>query len=95
MNNMDLKNMTKQMIDFQKATFDNTFNAMTMLQEQAERMANMFLNQTQGIPEEGKKAVNEWVKAYKKGREDFRKSTDDGFKKVEDFLADAEKTKTK
>ena len=87
MNNMDLKKMTKQMIDFQKATFDNTFNAMTLLQEQAERMASMFLGQTQEIPEEGRKAVNEWVKAYKKGREDFRKSTDDSFKKAEDFFA--------
>ena len=95
MNNMDLKKMTKQMIDFQKATFDNTFNAMTMLQEQAERMANMFLNQTQEIPEEGRKAINEWVKAYKKGNEDFKKSTDDSFKKVEDFFADAGKTKAK
>ena len=92
---MDLKKMTKQMIDFQKATFDNTFNAMTLLQEQAERMASMFLGQTQEIPEEGRKAVNEWVKASKKGREDFRKSVDDSFKKVEDYFADAEKTKSK
>jgi len=92
---MDLKKMTKQMIDFQKATFDNTFNAMTLLQEQAERMASMFLGQTQEIPEEGRKAINEWVEAYKKGREDFRKSVDDSFKKVEDYFADAEKTKSK
>jgi len=92
---MDLKKMTKQMIDFQKATFDNTFNAMTLLQEQAERMANMFLGQTQEIPEEGRKAINEWVKTYKKGREDFRKSVDDSFKKVEDYFADAGKTKSK
>lgn len=92
---MDLKKMTKQMIDFQKAAFDNTFSAMTLLQEQAERMATIFQGQTQEIPEEGKKAINEWVKAYKKGREDFRKSVDDSFKKVEDYFADAEKTKGK
>ncbi len=90
---MDLKNMTKQMIDFQKATFDNTFNAMTMLQEQAERMSSMFLGQTTGLPEEGKKVIGEWVDAYKKGREDFKKSVDESFKKVEDFFADVEKSK--
>ncbi len=84
---MEQQKIFKQMIDFQKATFDNTFNAMAMLQEQTEKMANMFLNQTQGIPEEGKKAIDEWVKAYKKGREDFKKSADDSFKKVEDFFA--------
>ena len=92
---MDLKKMTKQMIDFQKATFDNTFNAMILLQEQAERMATMLLSQTQEIPEEGRKAINEWVEAYKKGRVDFKKSVDGSFKKVEDYFADAEKTKSK
>ncbi len=90
---MDLEKIVKQTIDFQKATFDNTFNAMTMLQEQAERMSNMFLGQSQGLPEEGKKVIGEWVDAYKKGREDFKKSVDESFKKVEGFFADVEKSK--
>ncbi len=90
---MDLEKIMKQTIDFQKATFDNTFNAMTMLQEQAERMSSMFLGQTTGLPEEGKKVIGEWVDAYKKGREDFKKSVDESFKKVEDFFADVEKSK--
>ena len=90
---MDLEKIVKQTIDFQKATFDNTFNAMTMLQEQAERMSSMFLGQTRGLPEEGKKVIGEWVDAYKKGREDFKKSVDESFKKVEDFFADVEKSK--
>lgn len=92
---MDYKKLTKQMIDFQKATFDNTFNALTMLQDQAERMANMSLEQTSGMPEEGRKAINEWIKAYKKGREDFKKAADESFKKVEDFFAEVEKPKSK
>ena len=33
---MDSSKIAKQMIDFQKTTFDNTFNAMVLLQEQAE-----------------------------------------------------------
>jgi len=90
---MEQQKIFKQMIDFQKATFDNTFNAMTMLQEQAERMSSMFLGQTTGLPEEGKKVIGEWVDAYKKGREDFKKSVDESFKKVEDFFADVEKSK--
>ncbi|MDZ7599167.1 MAG: hypothetical protein U5J82_12975 [Desulfobacterales bacterium] len=70
---MDQKQILKQMIDFNKATFDNTFNAMVMLQEQAERAANTLMEQANWLPEDGKKAINEWVKAYKKGREDFKK----------------------
>jgi len=35
---MDSSKIAKQMIDFQKTTFDNTFNAMVLLQEQAENI---------------------------------------------------------
>ena len=83
---MDQKQVLKQMIDFNKATFDNTFNAIVMLQEQAERAANTLLEQANWLPEDGKKAINEWVKAYKKGREDFKKVVDENFQKVESFF---------
>jgi hypothetical protein len=78
--------MAKQMIDFHKATFDNTFNAMVTLQEQTEKMVSLFLEQAAWMPDDGKKAVSDWVSAYKKGREDFKKSVDDNFKKVEKFF---------
>lgn len=84
---MDSQKLAKQMIDFNKATFDNTFNAMVMLQEQAERAANTLLEQANWLPEDGKKAINEWVKAYKKGREDFKKVVDENFQKVESFFS--------
>ena len=86
---MDQKQILKQMIDFNKATFDNTFNAMMMLQEQAERAANTLMEQANWLPEDGKKAINEWVKAYKKGREDFKKVVDENFQKVESFFSGA------
>ncbi|MGD2149209.1 MAG: hypothetical protein PVJ06_00435 [Desulfobacterales bacterium] len=84
---MDSSKIAKQMIDFQKTTFDNTFNAMVLLQEQAESMAGTILNQATWMPEEGRNAINDWVKAYKKGREDFKKSVDENFKRVENFFS--------
>jgi hypothetical protein len=38
------------------------------------------------FPEEGKKAVIEWMKAYKKGCDDFKNIVDENFKKVETFF---------
>ena len=84
---MDSAKIAKQMIEFQKTTFDNTFGAMVMMQEQTERMANTLLAQATWLPEEGKKAINDWVKAYKEGRENLKKTVDENFKKVEDFFA--------
>jgi len=60
-----------------------------MLQEQAERAANTLMEQANWLPEDGKKAINEWVKAYKKGREDFKKVVDENFQKVESFFSGA------
>ncbi|MDQ1336692.1 MAG: hypothetical protein QG552_3642 [Thermodesulfobacteriota bacterium] len=88
---MDQSHIFKQMIDFNKSTFDNSFNAMGMLQEQTEKMANTILEQATWLPEEGKKVINEWVSSYKKGCEDFKKAVDENFKKVEDFFASSGK----
>ncbi len=83
---MDQKQILKQMIDFNKATFDNSFNAVIMLQEQTERMSNQLLDQASWLPEDGKKAIADWVNAYKTGRDDFKKNVDDSFKKVTEFF---------
>lgn len=88
---MDPQKMGKQMVDFYKTTFDNSFSAMMMLQEQMERMASMYWGQMVNVPEETKKGVSEWTKSYKKNCEDFKKMMDDSFKKLESFLGAAEK----
>ncbi|MFP3867764.1 MAG: hypothetical protein ACLFUU_06345 [Desulfobacteraceae bacterium] len=84
---MDQKQMLKQMLDFNKTAFDNTFKAMVMLQEQTENMVNQFLEKATWLPQEGKKAIDEWLKSYKKGCDDYKKLVDDSFKKVEAFFA--------
>ena len=88
---VDSQKVVKQMVDFNKATFDNTFNALIMLQEQAERMANTMLEQANWMPEEGRKAIADWVGAYKKGRTEFKGMVDESFAKVEEFFEKFEK----
>jgi hypothetical protein len=89
---MEPRKMAKQMLDFYKATFDNSYSALLMLQDQMQNMTSMFIEQSVAMPEEGKKALNEWLKAYRKGCEDFKKGMDDNFKRVESFFAGAEKS---
>ncbi|MDD3581401.1 MAG: hypothetical protein PHW74_10310 [Desulfobacca sp.] len=87
---MEPQKIAKQMIDFYKASFDNTFTAMTMLQQQMEKMTGMLVEQSTWLPEEGRKVLQEWVKAYKKGREDFKAAADENFARVESFFAESE-----
>jgi hypothetical protein len=84
---MDPKNLGKQMIDFYKTTFDNSFSAMMMLQEQMERMTSLYWGQMVNLPQEAKKGLNEWIKSYNKNCEDFKKVVDEGFKNLESFSA--------
>jgi polyhydroxyalkanoate synthesis regulator phasin len=83
--------MAKQMIDFNKATLDNTFDAMVLLQKQTEKMVTTFMAQATFLPEEGKKMLDEWVQTFKKGREEFKKAVDEGFTKVETYFTEAVK----
>jgi hypothetical protein len=84
---MDQKQIAKQMIQFNKTTFDNSFKAMTMVYEQNEKMLNTFLDQAAWMPPDGKKAVTDWMGSYKKGCDDFKKMVDDNYKKVESFFS--------
>ena len=84
---MEPNAMLKQMLDFNKTAFDNSFNAMLMIQEQNAKMVNTFLEQATWMPEEGKKVIRDWVDAYKKGCENFKKAADENYKKVDDYFA--------
>jgi hypothetical protein len=84
---MENKELVKQMVELHKTSFDNSFSMLTTLQEQMEKMVDSFVAQAPWLPEDGKKAIGNLVVTYKRGREDFKKLVDDGYKKVEDFLA--------
>ena len=54
---MDEKIIVKQMIDFHKSTFQNSYNAMVMLQDQTEKMLSTFLSQANWVPQDFKKVM--------------------------------------
>jgi len=83
---MEPGKIAKQMITFQKTLFENSFNAMVMIQDQTEKMTETFLERLPWLPEDGKKTVKESIGFYRKAREDFRKSVDDGFNKLEELF---------
>lgn len=83
---MEKHENTKQIVSFYKTSFDNSFNTMTILQEQAEKMFSMYLDQAPWFPEEGKKIIREWEQNYARGRAEFKSAVDDNFKKVEEYF---------
>lgn len=84
---MDPKQIAKQMVDFNKTAFDNSFAAMAVIQEQTEKMVSNMMEQTNIFPAEGKKLIMDWIKTYKKGREEFKTAAEENFKKVEVYFS--------
>lgn len=83
---MDMKKSLKQMIDMNKTAFDNAFSTMAMIQDQMEKIVDMYMNQASGMDSESRKALAEWSKIYRNGFEAFKKTVDENFKRVESFF---------
>ncbi|HOK06038.1 MAG TPA: hypothetical protein PK836_08420 [Syntrophales bacterium] len=84
---MDPKALMKQMLDFNKTAFEKTFNALVVMQDQSEKMFNLWMEQNKFFPEEGRKAMTDWIKSYKKGRDEFKAKMDEGYRRLEEFFA--------
>ena len=81
-------------VEVQTDKAEATFDIMTMLQDQTEGVVNSFLDQASWVPEEGKKLINEWVKAYKSGCSGYKDMVDQCFNTMQGGFGASKKTKS-
>jgi predicted outer membrane protein len=81
----------KQMMQTNKMAFDYNFTMMMSAYEQNKLMLHMFLNQSTDVPAEAKTAIEEWLQGYRKGCENLKKMTDDGYEAVEKCMSSVTK----
>lgn len=89
---MDQRQITKGMIEFNKSVLDNTFNALSTIQDQSAKMFADFMDKANGLPDVGEKAINDGLAAYKKGRDEIKTATDDKYEKVANYFTRGENT---
>lgn len=83
---MDSTQFVKQTLGFQKTIFENSYNAMIVVQDQTEKMMNSYLDQLPWVTDESKSSMKATADLAKKAREDFKTAVDDGFAKFEEML---------
>ncbi len=83
---MDQKTLMKQLLEFNKTSFNNTYNTMIMMQEQAERMTSTLINHPTLLTEDGKKVIEDWVTLFKTKRYEYQDVVNENFKKLENFI---------
>lgn len=83
---METTQFAKQALGFQKTIVENSFNVMTTVQDQTEKMFHNYLDQMPWVTADGKKSLQTTLDMTKKIRDDFKKSIDDGYCKIEELL---------
>ena len=91
---MDRQKIIKEMIKFNKIQLDNTFSALSTMQDQSGKMITAFVDKAAWLPDGGKKAITDWVLAYKKGRDEFKMTTDAKYDEVANYFMKKENTET-
>jgi len=81
--------MFTQAIEYQKALFDNSFAAVSTLQDHGQRMMNQAFEKSPILPDDGKKMVSSWIGFAKQNRENCKEYVDTSFDKIKDFFAES------
>jgi glutamate formiminotransferase len=85
----EVKNVVKQIYDFQKSALYNTFDTVALMQIQAEQYGAALIEQNPALPPQAKSALSDWVDLQNKARNDYKKILDESFKNLENVFADA------
>jgi len=60
------QDMISRQLQINKMAFSNTFNSLTIIQEQMERMIRMYVAQVPVLPVEGKNVFLDWANTCRK-----------------------------
>jgi len=78
----------KQIMQTNKMAFDYNYTMMMSAYEQNKFLFYTFLNQAvDDVPTETKTAIEEWLQAYRRGCDELKKMTDEGYRLVENSLS--------
>ncbi|MEK7794745.1 MAG: hypothetical protein AAB353_09460 [Candidatus Hydrogenedentota bacterium] len=81
-------------IEMQRRIMIGSIDALGRMQDQTGKAMHDALKNTGWVPNEAKQVIEEWRDTGKKGRDDFRKTTDKSFDLVAKYLERVQKTGT-
>jgi hypothetical protein len=79
---MEQKALLKRVVDFHKASFDNSYDTMTMVQSQSEKIVESLWDQSHRSTKDAQGAFSQWAAVCRKSREDFKRAVDNGYEKL-------------
>jgi hypothetical protein len=78
--NMETNVIAKQTLQIYYAALTKTLDTTMTVQDQSQKILENMLNQTPGVPIAGKRAINDWIEAWRNQTVAIRSVIDEGFK---------------
>ncbi|MFO7569985.1 MAG: hypothetical protein R6W75_09325 [Smithellaceae bacterium] len=87
---MNGKAMIKQILDFNKKAFDDSFSILFTVREHSEKMARVFWETADPghVTDRGRKVIEDWMFSYKNGLGAFKAEVDSRFEMIASYLSD-------
>jgi len=77
---METNAIAKQTLQIYYAALTKTLDTTMAVQDQSQKIMENMLNQTPGVPAEGRRAINDWIEACRNQTAAMRSVIDEGFK---------------
>lgn len=84
---METNEIIKKVLEYNKTVFENTYNAVVSVQEQAEELTGKTLETAEFVPEEGKVFVKRWFELGRKTAENYKQAVTKGHQQIEGYIA--------
>jgi hypothetical protein len=83
---MDQNQVFKQMMDFQKAALQSSFNTLEIIQNRSEKVMKMFWDQTSWASDKLNSTLSDWTQTYQDGCQTLTRTVEDNITKMGNFV---------
>ncbi len=73
-------------VNFLKSSFDSTLDNLVKVQDQGEKVLRDMVEKGKEVQADGEKVLNEFLVNARKARDEYKKTVEDGYKKVTDLF---------
>jgi len=77
----------EEMFKMWKASWESYVKTLSMMQEQGEKMMDLYFNQSGVIQEESKKVIKQGMANLKEAQKSYLQAAEENLKKIEELLA--------
>ena len=85
-----MEDVRMEMLKMWKTSRESYVKTLTMMQEQGERMCDLFLNQSDSVRDEAQRIIKEGMTTTKEAQKNYVKAVEENVAKMEELLSKKE-----